>query len=798
MVQGTPYVHWKIKQQENLTEIDPTYLWGTVIETNKGPIDEPVFIRNSEQAKKIFNYNLDPFFANGGRYAVVVRAYAGEPQKAFFDITLDTDFSYVYADNDYYEGGDKGVKATVRIDDPTAKKPKAVTKGKIPYAFTSFGAATAGTQYGTGIAQTTGVVSGDYTEIIVQKNDADTEEQKFTGQKFYVLTDLPDGQERRQLFKKAGIDPIDVWVEITEVVDEVNVAFYQGRWRICNEQGEISYFYDENGESKQAVVIDNEYYIEGTDNASKSEERKINGQNVYTKSFNESDVKKVVISKLKVIPADTPVATVEAIYPGDFLVPISIQIDKRDGYRVSITDSEDYTILIAGAKNLKYITQRINERAENVRAFLTPEGKDVQKVFSATLVPAANGKDEDGNPIILPTIESEVDVNLAKYDEAIVDNRIPVGSIFTKTKATEEVDTSNNIIYTLDEYKIKLTEIVSYLGDGSNGAWDSDIKRIPEEERNEAHQNALDHLATVKLAGIFCNYGEDKLQRIYYEHVSVSEPEGMNSSEVCKWRSLIVGANADDRINDAGQEPGFKLMDKAISIDNENVLFLGQGLIDDGFIPNDIERATDSDTGAADFQLLPYQATQYIAGLRSKLFYGDAIFGGEDKKEIKGVGNLKIAPLFNGENKLLWQPDNYIALNEKGVLTFTNEYDQLSLTDGVTTRQAPLEEDEESIQSIIKYAKTNVHAALQEYIGMNVLGGLQSAMDGSVRNVLLSMQEQDQTLISVASEGLAAFNSEIVLVPKSNAQQTLAKAYVYLTLTPVHALRQIEVELTVQ
>ena len=272
----------------------------------------------------------------------------------------------------------------------------------------------------------------------------------------------------------------------------------------------------------------------------------------------------------------------------------------------------------------------------------------------------------------------------------------------------------------------------------------------------------------------------------------------MNSAEVCKWRSLIVGANADDRINEPGQEPGFKLMDTATAIDNENILFLGQGLIDDGFIPNDIERATDIDSAASEYQLLPFQVTQYIAGLRSKLFYGDAIFGGEAKKEIQGVGNLSIAPLFNGENKLLWQPDNYIALNEHGVLTFTQDYDQLSLTDGVTTRQSPLEEDEESIQSIIKYAKTNVHAALQEYIGMNILGGLQNAMDGSVRNVLTTMQEQDQTLMAVGSEGLAAFESQIVLVPKSNAKQTLAKAYVYLKLTPVHALRQVEVELTVQ
>ena len=53
MVQGVPYTHWKIKDDIDLTEIDPVYLWGTVVETDKGPIDTPVFITNADQAKKM-------------------------------------------------------------------------------------------------------------------------------------------------------------------------------------------------------------------------------------------------------------------------------------------------------------------------------------------------------------------------------------------------------------------------------------------------------------------------------------------------------------------------------------------------------------------------------------------------------------------------------------------------------------------------------------------------------------------------------------------------------------------------
>ena len=58
MVQGIPYTHWKIKDNIDLTEIDPVYLWGTVVETDKGPIDTPVFVTNANQAKKRNAYHL--------------------------------------------------------------------------------------------------------------------------------------------------------------------------------------------------------------------------------------------------------------------------------------------------------------------------------------------------------------------------------------------------------------------------------------------------------------------------------------------------------------------------------------------------------------------------------------------------------------------------------------------------------------------------------------------------------------------------------------------------------------------
>ena len=602
-----------------------------------------------------------------------------------------------------------------------------------------------------------------------------------------------------------------------------DVRFSEGRWRVCDQDGNIQNFYLETtttpaaqeGEeptttvTKKVAVVDKDgkYYAQGTtltNGTAPQNATQIAESEIFVQSFNESDVTKIKTAEIMEVPEGAKLIKLETVYPGSFNIPVTVALDARAGYRISVDESDDYTILISGATTLDIIVKRINERASNVVATITNDGKNVEKPFKSALI--AIPRDSEDN-YTLPNVD-EANV-VAAYTAYINEFNSPVGSIFAKVPKNAD-DT--------DDFKFKLVETVSSLADGSNGVWNKNLHRITDPSTLQgakliatAHKEALDHLATIKLAGIFCNYGEDAVQKVYIDHVSTTEPQGMNSAEVCKWRTLIIGANANDRENDEGDTSGFKLIDKAAAADNENILLVGQGLIDDGYTPesnimkNDddeyvplLNRDNNKDIEPLPNQLLPFQCTQYVAGLRSKLFYGDAIFGGEAKKEIKGVGNLSIAPLFAGENKLLWQPDNYAMLNQYGVLTFTTDYNYLTLTDGVTTKQSPLEEDEEGVQSIVKYAKHAVHEELQTFIGRNLTDDLQIIMENSVKGILSVMQTQDQTLMAVPSEGLAAYDVNIVLIPKSNAQQLLAKAYVYLKLTPVHALRQIEVELTVQ
>ena len=330
---------------------------------------------------------------------------------------------------------------------------------------------------------------------------------------------------------------------------------------------------------------------------------------------------------------------------------------------------------------------------------------------------------------------------------------------------------------------------------GSKGPWDIVTDRIASQYQAEAHANGLKTLQRIRIAGVFCMYGEDAIQRAYVEHgINSIEPEkGMNNNETCKWRTILLGANADNRSDIAS------LASKARSLNNQYILFLGHGLIDTGmtgYVSTLSQTEKVNYIGASsDNQLLPYECTQYIAGLRSKLDYGESIFGGQGRKRIRGVGDLEIAPLTSYDKEYYWDPINYTKLNEAGVLTFTEDYGNITLTDGVTTVSSSHdEEDEEGVMNILKYAQNAIYDVCLPYIGRNIDADLENSITTGIEKVLEEMKTTDQTLID--THEYPAYTVNVSLGSRRN--QLLGRIYVYVTICPVHAVRQIEVEMTVQ
>lgn len=618
MVQGEPYVHFKVINERLEANVDHNYLWATCMETNKGPINQPVYVSSASSAKRIFGVDVSPFYANGGRHLIIVRVASGVQTgdgglpltTGKYDIKLGSDFKYKIVEIDTYEG--------------------------------------------------TEFQKGTFT-------DGDT-------QKYAILKD-------------------SIWYE-------------------CNASGNIV---TENiGEGEEAVEVSKQV-------------------------ANQGDVTPVKTIVEKTIPADTSLITVEGMYPGNYTLEINVTDYVKGGYSIAVHEPGYKTTIINHIVTLNGIIDRINNKGYNVIATLTDAGKIISKITDAT------------------------DVDYTAPEPAPADvSEAPLGLIIAPS-------TEDGAKYTFD-----IKRGMGQLTGGSNGNWDSEENRIQTDYQASAHKRALTFLEKIRLAGVFCCYGEDEIQKEYQDHAKF-----LNDGTVCKWRRLFVGANETDREN------FYNLQKKAEAFNNQYICFLGQGL-------------EESDGRISRF-IPPYEAVMYIAGLRSGLFYGNTMFGGQAIKEIKPRDSslmLNIAPLYADDETVLWQPEEYTELNESGVLTFTENYNQISLTDGVTTIQESSEEDEEGVVSILQYAQNRIHDVCTTYIGRNITDYTKSALEEAVTGVLDEMQSVDGTLIALPGEGLSAFEVDVQFSPR--ASQLLGKVYIFLKLTPVHAIRQIEVEMTIQ
>ena len=697
MVQGIPYVHWKINRESiNYDNVDTNYLWATVVESNKGPINTPVLCGSNLDVLNLFGVDLGAYFAQGAEYLVVVRAAA-------------------QSDNHKLEYARAAITNSEAFEYKKVIQPYYVTEDT--YGFISYGDSEGLQQYAEGTVKVTGVTSGENTQVQVIQQDAFEEE--FKNKKFFV----PSNAQAGNIYQLTASNPDNtmgdlenIWIQITSHTSSFNNGVKK---YVANSEPRIYVNLDENSLYKKCdpdtgVITDNITVYPASD--------VIDLKEVETKSIEP-----------------TPLIELQARYPGNYVINLHlIKNLTYNGYNLTLTEEGAGHVSINNAIDLESIVNTINNANISVIASLTDAGKEIVSVMNS-------------KPVLAQPPYTDVAVGQILIDEG-------------ETK-----------------YSVKLTELTNNFtfNNGSNGEWDEVNNRISSAYATLAHREALNTLKSTKIAGVFCLYGEDEIQREYLLHGynPDNEYDGVNSNLVCKWRYILLGANAYDRSDI------YTLKQKAQSINNQYVLFLGQGLIESGK------------------KLLPYECVPYIAGLRARLNYGDAIFGGQPKKQIRPVGtSLKIAQLFSYEDEktmFIWDPLIYEDLNEAGVLTFTNEYGRLTLTDGVTTAVQSLEqESEEGVVNILKYIQNGVQNLCLSYIGRNINSDLEAALEMNIKSFLQIMVAQDQTLIELPNENISAYEVDVVMSP--NSTQVVGKIYVYLKVTPVHALRQIEVEMTVQ
>ena len=792
MVVGKPYIHFKINNEPIEEVVDYNYTWATTVEAKKGPINTPTYVESAAQAYSIFGIDMRPYFAQNPKSLIMVRVAASSltdaPRKGTYSFSTEAPITIYRAEQ------------------------LEVTSQKIVQ---------------TGAKDSNGVIIKEHDDT----NNIDVYEHDtvdYTHKMFYVLDDddnvVPVIQRRTSDGVVIPGQYIDSWTaagyEITK--DDVKVAAGQD----IADPDDSSIILKHG---KKEHTVENLIEGDGMDDGTFDPEdykQDLTASNIYY----ENEINALYIPREYVIPKGTPLITLESKFEGTYNTSITCGIDPSDttgasGYRFVISQEGHSSIVIRNATDVQKIVNRINDAGMDIIAKTTIPGEMISMAMhsyptaidteAATIPLVSSDNVTDKSTIVFnksktyQVITSPIAENtfIGLADEpktTIVDDKevIKHNYQYLQNKHLKAIENYNNNKTTIKptiepvNYAINFVQAGEQpLLNGSKGPWDKVTDRIASQYQAEAHADGLRTLQRIRVAGVFCMYGEDAIQRAYVEHgINSIEPEkGMNNNETCKWRTILLGANADNRSDIAS------LASKARSLNNQYILFLGHGLIDTGmtgYVSTLSQTEKVNYIGASsDNQLLPYECTQYIAGLRSKLDYGESIFGGQGRKRIRGVGDLEIAPLTSYDKEYYWDPINYTKLNEAGVLTFTEDYGNITLTDGVTTVSSTRkEEDEEGVMNILKYAQNAIYDVCLPYIGRNIDADLENSITTGIEKVLEEMKTTDQTLID--THEYPAYTVNVSLGSRRN--QLLGRIYVYVTICPVHAVRQIEVEMTVQ
>lgn len=750
MVNKTPWIHFKVNNEPIDEVVDYNYTWATIVEASKGPINEPVYISSASQAYSIFGIDMRPYFAQNPQSLIMVRAAAtsdvNAPQKGKYSFNIEKDIV---------------------------------------------------------------VYKAQQEEIVL--NNIESYEDKQQNWKWHTVS-----RSFKLFYVRDESGKIIPVIEHRDKNGNLIPESYISTWHddgtiVTKEEALANADKPERPATEEALSAVNDPA------ASEDAKRPYKEPNANSESliFNKNQVKEYLTPVKFIIPAidkegqPTSLFEIESKYEGIYNISISCsKAIAGEGYRIVIKnkDTDVVSLLISNGTDVHKIVNRINDADLDVIARSTTAGDAITQAMhsypnSVETIDVA-GYD---NPLITSAIVKDAFIIPQGEPRYTLENGIKVKSYenisyLTKDNALAIQNYNNGIgekpSVEIIDYAINLIPAgeQSLVG-GNRGEWDESAQRIAKKYQAQAHAQALKTLRRIRLAGVFCMYGETAIQYEYLQHgINDSEPEkGMNNNETCKWRTILLGANSDDRSDISS------LIAKARSINNQYVLFLGQGLIDTG-MTGIISTLTPQEKHAmqegvvSDNQLLPYECTQYIAGLRSKLNYGESIFGGQGRKRIRSIGDLDIAPITAYDTEYTWDPNTYIRLNEAGVLTFTEDYGNITLTDGVTTIQSGNEEDEEGVMNILKYAQNAVYDVCLPYIGRNIDADIENSITTAIEKVLEQMKTTDMTLID--TDEYPAYDVTVALNSRQN--QLLGRIYIYLTICPVHAVRQIEVEMTVQ
>ena len=299
------------------------------------------------------------------------------------------------------------------------------------------------------------------------------------------------------------------------------------------------------------------------------------------------------------------------------------------------------------------------------------------------------------------------------------------------------------------------------------------LKPNPETTLQKAYMDAFDVSSYVDVIGVATLSEKEIVRNMLRTHINY-----MVDPEIHTYRFGITSVLPTD--DDEGTRSINSLMGVAQDIDNEWIICIGQGVIfqKENALPE---------------ELPPHKAVQLFTGIRSSLGYSEAIFGGEQKKVLRGV--IDTIPVTNDGIPII--KDDIIDLNQAGICTFKKEYDEITFVEGVTTVQDEDVMSYENMMSIIAHVVKRLVRIAKPYQGQRLTEDLKSTLQTALSAELKTITETDGTLMALEEFNIPPYDVQVYSAAKTKFDDTNhlvreSKIIIQCRIVPIGALRDID------
>ncbi len=291
--------------------------------------------------------------------------------------------------------------------------------------------------------------------------------------------------------------------------------------------------------------------------------------------------------------------------------------------------------------------------------------------------------------------------------------------------------------------------------------------------RIAAYREAFDKTAYVDVIGVAALSDSEAVRNVLIEHINY-----MVDPEIHSFRFGVTSLLSSDAVDGVNSIESIKGV--AEFINSEWIICIGQGVV--------FQKENE-----APVELKPYQAIQLYTGIRSSLGYSEAIFGGEQKKVLKGV--VDTLPLVNDGTTVI--KDDIIELNEAGVCTFKKEYNEITFVEGVTTIQDEDVMSYENMMSIIAYVIRRLVVIAKPYQGQRLTEDLKSTLQTALSSELNTITTSDGTLMALEDFNIPPYDVQVYSAGKTKFDETNrlvrdSKIIIQVRIVPIGALRDID------